>query len=65
MLIQQLKELEGDALMTRTDYKEVPPRVDYQLTPLGQSLAKALVPLCDGGRRTWQKSLVCVRSVRQ
>ncbi|BAF86203.1 putative transcriptional regulator [Azorhizobium caulinodans ORS 571] len=49
MLIQQLKELEADQLVKRTDYKEVPPRVDYALTPLGQSLAQALVPLCQWG----------------
>jgi DNA-binding HxlR family transcriptional regulator len=48
MLIQQLKELEADGLVKRTDYKEVPPRVDYSLTPLGHSLAQALVPL-----RSW------------
>jgi DNA-binding HxlR family transcriptional regulator len=49
MLIQQLKELEADELVKRTDYKEVPPRVDYSLTPLGVSLAEALVPLCAWG----------------
>ncbi|MBP2302453.1 winged helix-turn-helix transcriptional regulator [Azospirillum picis] len=49
MLIQQLKELEADGLVKRTDYKEVPPRVDYDLTPLGRSLAGALVPLCSWG----------------
>lgn len=49
VLIQQLKELEADGLVKRTDYKEVPPRVDYSLTPLGQSLAEALVPLCSWG----------------
>jgi len=49
MLIQQLKELEADGLVKRTDYKEVPPRVDYSLTPLGVSLAEALVPLCTWG----------------
>lgn len=49
MLIQQLKELEADGLVKRTDYKEVPPRVDYSLTPLGHSLAQALVPLCSWG----------------
>ncbi|WP_426422979.1 winged helix-turn-helix transcriptional regulator [Bradyrhizobium genosp. A] len=49
MLIQQLKELEADGLVKRTDYKEVPPRVDYSLTPLGHSLAEALVPLCSWG----------------
>jgi DNA-binding HxlR family transcriptional regulator len=49
MLIQQLKELEADGLVKRTDYKEVPPRVDYSLTPLGHSLAEALVPLCAWG----------------
>lgn len=46
MLIQQLKELEADGLVKRTDYKEIPPRVDYSLTPLGHSLGHALVPLC-------------------
>lgn len=49
MLIQQLKELTADGLVWRTDYKEVPPRVDYALTPLGESLAQALVPLCTWG----------------
>jgi DNA-binding HxlR family transcriptional regulator len=49
VLIQQLKELDADGVVLRTDYKEVPPRVDYTLTPLGQSLAHALEPLCAWG----------------
>ena len=49
VLIQQLKELEADRVLSRTDYKEVPPRVDYALTPLGRSLAVAIVPLCNWG----------------
>ena len=49
VLIQQLKELEADDLIVRTDYREVPPRVDYGLTPLGLSLTKALEPLCTWG----------------
>lgn len=49
VLIQQLKDLEADGIVTRTDHKEVPPRVDYGLTPLGRSLAGALVPLCTWG----------------
>jgi len=49
MLIQQLKELEADGVVTRKDYQEVPPRVDYTLTPLGRTLAEALVPLCNWG----------------
>ena len=49
VLIQQLKELESDGIVIRTDYKEVPPRVDYALTPLGRSLADALVPLSNWG----------------
>ena len=36
-------------MLARTDYKEVPPRVDYALTPLGRSLADAIVPLCTWG----------------
>lgn len=49
MLIQHLKELEADGIVSRTDYKEVPPRVDYTLTPLGRSLSVALAPLCAWG----------------
>jgi len=49
VLIQQLKDLEADHVLARNDYKEVPPRVDYTLTPLGRSLADAIVPLCTWG----------------
>lgn len=49
VLIQQLKEMEADGLVKRTDYHEVPPRVDYALTPLGLSLAETLTPLCNWG----------------
>lgn len=49
VLIQQLKDLEAVHVLMRTDYKEVPPRVDYSLTPLGRSLADAIVPLCTWG----------------
>jgi len=49
VLIQQLKDLEANRVLVRTDYKEVPPRVDYALTPLGRSLAQAIIPLCTWG----------------
>jgi len=49
VLIQQLKEMEADGLVKRTDHHEVPPRVDYTLTPLGESLAATLEPLCNWG----------------
>jgi DNA-binding HxlR family transcriptional regulator len=49
VLIQSLKDLEADRVLSRTDYKEVPPRVDYALTPLGRSLAEAIIPLCTWG----------------
>ena len=49
VLTQQLKDLEADHVLARTNYREVPPRVDYALTPLGRSLADAIVPLCTWG----------------
>ena len=49
MLIQHLKEMEADGIVTRKDYKEVPPRVEYALTAFGHSLCEALTPLCEWG----------------
>jgi DNA-binding HxlR family transcriptional regulator len=49
MLIQQLRELQADGVIERIDFKEVPPRVEYAVTPLGRSLAEALMPLCEWG----------------
>jgi DNA-binding HxlR family transcriptional regulator len=49
MLIQQLRELQADGIVDRADFKEVPPKVEYSLTPLGFTLADALHPLCEWG----------------
>lgn len=47
MLIQQLRYLEADGIVRRTVYPEVPPKVEYGLTRLGQALCPALQALLD------------------
>ncbi|GAA3392995.1 winged helix-turn-helix transcriptional regulator [Cryptosporangium minutisporangium] len=47
VLTQRLRQLERDGLVTRTYHPEVPPRVEYEITPLGQSLAPLFAALAD------------------
>jgi DNA-binding HxlR family transcriptional regulator len=45
MLTQTLRDTERNGLITRTIYAEVPPRVEYQLSPLGQTLTEPLAAI--------------------
>ncbi|WP_081898514.1 winged helix-turn-helix transcriptional regulator [Herbidospora cretacea] len=47
MLTVTLRNLERDGLVTRTVHPVVPPRVDYELTPLGHTLRSAVCGLLD------------------
>ncbi|MCL9659646.1 helix-turn-helix transcriptional regulator [Paenibacillus hunanensis] len=49
MLSNQLKELESDSLITRREYSQVPPKVEYYLSERGKSLIPALQLLCKWG----------------
>lgn len=51
MLIQELKEMELDGIVIRKDFGEIPPRVEYSLTPFGLELRAVLRPLCDWGTK--------------
>ncbi|MBC8170922.1 MAG: helix-turn-helix transcriptional regulator [Anaerolineae bacterium] len=47
MLTQTLRSLERDGLVDRTVYAQVPPRVDYNLTDLGQTLGGLILEICN------------------
>ena len=54
MLTQALRELEADQLLTRRVYVEVPPRVEYTLTPSGVELLPFIGMLRQWGERQMQ-----------
>ena len=49
MLTQQLREMERDGLVHREVFPEVPPRVEYSLTPLGETLRPVIDAMCQWG----------------
>ena len=53
MLTQTLRTLERDGIVSRTVYAQVPPRVDYELTPLGRTLIEPI-----GAIRQWAESYI-------
>jgi DNA-binding HxlR family transcriptional regulator len=61
VLTQRLRQLERDGLLTRTYYPEVPPRVEYEISELGRSLAPVFTSLAAWG----QDHLDEVESARQ
>ena len=51
MLLQQLRELERDGIVARTDFNELPPHVEYSFTEKGSTLKPILALMADWGAR--------------
>ncbi|WP_280437177.1 winged helix-turn-helix transcriptional regulator [Nocardia carnea] len=60
VLTERLRQLERDGLITRTYYPEVPPRVVYEISELGSSLAPLFAALVD-----WSGNLEKVERARR
>lgn len=60
VLTQRLRQLERDGLVTRTYHAEVPPRVEYAISPLGRTLAPLFHSLAE-----WSPNLTKVEAARR
>ena len=57
VLTQQLRELEDEGMIERKVYPEVPPKVEYKMTELGNMMAPVLEELCKWGKFYKQRKL--------
>ncbi len=55
MLSATLKNLERDGMVLREVFPEVPPRVEYEMTSLGQSLLRPTQGLVDWAKENWEQ----------
>ncbi|MEJ2858129.1 MULTISPECIES: winged helix-turn-helix transcriptional regulator [unclassified Saccharothrix] len=60
VLTQRLRQMERDGLVVRTYYAEVPPRVEYEISDLGLSLAPLFATIAE-----WSPNLEAVERARQ
>ncbi|MEU4430782.1 helix-turn-helix domain-containing protein [Nocardia rhamnosiphila] len=60
VMTQRLRQLERDGLVVRTYYAGVPPRVDYEISELGRSLAPLFATLAE-----WSVNLDKVEEARR
>jgi DNA-binding HxlR family transcriptional regulator len=51
MLTEQLRELEEDGIVHREVYPQIPPKVEYSLTPLGETLKPILYAMHEWGAK--------------
>lgn len=56
MLTQHLREMEADGLVHRKVYPEIPPKVEYSLTPTGESLQPLIEQMHEWGVQSQQQS---------
>lgn len=57
MLSKNLHELQEHKLITRIQYNEIPPRVEYQLSALGKTLQPVLSMLGEWGTRVYNENV--------
>ncbi len=57
MLIQDLRQMQDSGLLLRKDYRQVPPKVEYSVTPFGRDLGKLMAPLCAWGDKNRRRVL--------
>jgi DNA-binding HxlR family transcriptional regulator len=65
MLTTQLRELENDGIIARTIYPEIPPRVEYSITPKGKALLPILELMKDWGLNNVLNNPVTVKQLAE